>query len=129
MKVSEAFPSKYLKADDINGKIAVNISDVVYEPVGVDKTPKLVAYFRELDKPMVLNHTNADMIGLLHGEETDTWKGKRIILMKVLVPFQGKNVPAIRVGDTVPGVKQKPPQEEPSEEDTDWIDPDEVVDL
>jgi hypothetical protein len=71
MKISEAFPSKYLKADDLSGKIAVTINDVTQEAMGMDKTLKLFLYFRELDKPMVCNHTNGDMIAQLHGDETD----------------------------------------------------------
>ena len=44
MKVSEEFPSKYLKASDLNGKqVKVTISHVTREAVGDDD--RLVAYF------------------------------------------------------------------------------------
>ena len=132
MKVSDAFPSKYLKADDLNGNLAVTITAVEQEPVGLDKTLKLVLYFRELPKPMVTNHTNADMIAHLHGDETDEWKGKRIVLKKALVPFQGKNVPAIRVADFIPGQKKAAtPAPAPEEfvEEQDYVEPGEMVDL
>jgi len=48
MKISEAFPSKFLKADDLSGKIGVTINDIGQEAMGMDKTLKLILYFREL---------------------------------------------------------------------------------
>jgi hypothetical protein len=128
MKISEAFPSKFLKADDLSGKIAVTINDVGQEAMGMDKTLKLILYFRELDKPMVCNHTNGDMIAQLHGDETDNWRGKRIVLTRALVPFQGKNVPAVRVCDFIPGQKKAapPPPEEPVGE-LDFVEADQAM--
>ena len=38
---------------------------------------------------MVLNKTNANTIAKMHGEETDDWAGKRIILCAREVEFQG----------------------------------------
>ncbi len=131
MKISEAFPSKYLKADDLTGKIAVTILDVLQESVGSDKSVKLVLYFRELAKPMICNRTNGDMIAQLHGDETDGWRSKRIVLTRALVGFQGKNVPAIRVCDFIPGSKKATPPPPSAEfvEEADYVEPDEVVDL
>ena len=130
MKISEVFPSKFLKSDDLTGNVAVTVNDITQESVGMDKTTKLIIYFRELGKPFVCNRTNANQIAQLHGEETDNWRGKRIVLTRTLVPFQGKNVPAIRVANIVPGQKKvTPPPEEPIE-DLDFIEADEAaVDL
>ena len=52
-----AFPSKYLKADDISTPRAVEIKSVDFEDVGAAQRQerKLVVHFVELAKPLVLN--------------------------------------------------------------------------
>jgi arabinogalactan endo-1,4-beta-galactosidase len=96
MQISEAFPSNYLKAADLQGRNAlVTIARTEYEMIGNDK--KLILYFQGKEKGMVLNKTNANNISQIYGDETDDWKGGEIILFEAMVDFQGKTVPAIRV--------------------------------
>ena len=90
MNINEAYPSRYLKASDLNGKnVAVTIKSAELEEIGFDKEQKLVLSFAGTDKLMVLNKTNASTIAKLHGEETDDWSGKRITLCAREVEFQG----------------------------------------
>ena len=105
MKVSEAFPSKYLKAADLGGKTwMLTISNVTVEDVGTEEKSerKMVMYFNEAAKGVVMNRTNASELELVYGDETDHWIGKKVELFSVLVPFQGKNVEGIRMRATRP---------------------------
>ena len=91
MKISDVFPSKYLKAEDLEGaNVTVTIEEVNREEVGPKKESKLVISFVNTLKKMVLNKTNAATIAKLYGEETDEWLGKRIILYSKDTEFQGK---------------------------------------
>ena len=97
MNLDTMYPSKWLKAGDLQGQtLPVVIARVVMEDVG-DESGKPVAYFQGRDKGLVLNKTNAMSIGLVHGAETDGWVGKTIELFPAVVMFQGQNVPCIRV--------------------------------
>ena len=106
MKVSAAFPSKYLKADDLEDRDwTVTIKNVVIEDIGQgeQKQEKMIIYFSELDKGLVANKTNATVIEKLYGDETDGWKGKAITLWPNHdVEFKGEIVSAIRVRSKAP---------------------------
>ena len=80
MKVSEAFPSKYLKADDLQGKMhTVVMSHIKFEPMQ-DGEEKPVLFFTKGNRGLVLNKTNAEEIQTAYGEEMDDWTGKQIVL-------------------------------------------------
>lgn len=96
MNINEAFPSKYLKAADLQGRnVTVKISHVQEEQIGADN--KQILYFQGKERGVVLNKTNANNIATLYGCETDDWHGKEITLVEAMVDFQGKSVPAIRM--------------------------------
>lgn len=102
VKIGSAFPSNYLKHEDLNGRhVAVTIERVVVETVGQgeDKETKPVLYFRNGSKGMTLNKTNAETITELLGtDETDEWIGKRVVLYHDKnVMFGGKKVGGIRI--------------------------------
>lgn len=107
MKLSEAFPSTFMKVDDLNKKrIAVTIKDATMETLGDDK--KLILHFTDHDKSLVLNKTNSEMIKMLLGsDDTDDWAGQRIILRPDMTTFQGKPTPCIRVDSELPPAKVK----------------------
>src|SRR6476659_477300 len=109
MKISDVFPSKYLKAEDLEGaSVTVTIEEVKREEVGPKKESKPVISFAETLKRLVLNKTNAATIAKLYGEETDEWLGKRIILYPKDTEFQGEMVLAVRVSLQKPTGAQKP---------------------
>lgn len=102
MKINSAFPSAYLKAQDIPEETfaKVTIAKVTIEDVGGQNKPedkKPVLYFQGKDKGMVLNKTNANIISKQFGDETDDWIGKTISLYQTEVEFKGDMVPALRV--------------------------------
>lgn len=89
--------SDFLKADDIGQNFwTATISSVDMKNFD-DGSRKLFILFHELDKGLVLNKTNADMIGDLYGKDTDGWHGKQVMLFTAPVDYQGKKVNAIRV--------------------------------
>lgn len=96
MKVSEAFPSQYLKAADLNGRnVSLTIKNVDIETIGDDRKP--VAYFEGKEKGLVLNKTNANTIAFAYGDDMDEWRGGEIIIFPTTTDFQGRTVDAIRV--------------------------------
>ena len=100
MNIDQSFPSKYLKAADLQGRnISVQISGVQLEDVGSDDKPerKPVVYFTGAKKGLVLNKTNALSISEVIGPETDNWVGVKVQLFATRVPFQGRMVDAIRL--------------------------------
>ena len=116
MDINGAFPSKYIKASDLNGKsIKVCIDAVVMEEVGQGKDveEKPVMYFRDKKKGMVLNVTNSRMIADKFGGETDGWSGREIELYADRVPFGGNIVDAIRVRHVVPPAAEHGTDNEP----------------
>lgn len=95
MKISEEFPSKYLKASDLqNRDVKVVMSHVEREKMGDDL--KLVLYFQGKEKGVVLNKTNSNTIADAYGDDTDDWQGQEIVLFSIMTDFQGKVTPGIR---------------------------------
>ena len=109
MDINQAFPSKYLKASDIEGQRAtVTISSATQEELGGDL--KVILYFQGKEKGMVLNKTNAYTISAMYGPITENWIGRQIELFATMVTFQGQPVPALRVA---PPMQQQAPQQVP----------------
>jgi hypothetical protein len=104
MRVSEMYPSKYLKAADIGeGDRVLTISNVTCEEVGEDRERKPVVQFSDESKGLVLNKTNALRLEFVAGsDDTNDWRGLKITLYTELVSFGGKSGPAIRVKNTRP---------------------------
>ncbi|MGV3518837.1 MAG: hypothetical protein ACO1TH_17255 [Luteitalea sp.] len=98
MRIGSAFPSKYLKAADLQGRrVAVTIDRVELEDVD-DGDHKPVLYFRGAERGLVLNRTNAAALtDHLGTDETDQWRGRRVVLFPTRVDFQGRRVDAIRI--------------------------------
>lgn len=97
MKISNAFPSKYLKAADLQDRqVKLVMSRVEMETIADDEK-KPVIYFSKTQKGLVLNKTNSKAIAKVYGDDTDDWGGKEIVLFPALVDFRGDQVEAIRV--------------------------------
>ena len=108
MKMSDAYPSNYMKADDLEeGDLTVTIRDespvefVEFQQKG-KPTPvhKPVLFFkapREC-KALVLNKTNWKTIAQVLGtDETDEWAGRQITLYATEVESFGEMTMAVRV--------------------------------
>lgn len=129
MNINDAFPSKFLKASDLNNKRHVlTIDRVVMEGIQEGDPDKPVVYFKEAQKGMVLNQTNAMNISMLYGPETEQWPGNRIELYTAVVTFKGQNVPAIRImaPSGPPPETSAPNAQAPMDHDL-GLDPDDTV--
>jgi hypothetical protein len=107
MKSNEVFPSRWLKAADLNPDGEnVTIRKVTMEEVGEERERKPVMAFNEIDRELVLNITNWTAIADLSGkDESDDWPGCRIKLIKAKVQYGAKTVDAIRVESADPPKK------------------------
>ena len=99
MRISTAFPSKYLKASDIpDGREAhVKIDMVQLESMETTGDEKPVMYFIDREKGLVLNKTNADALSAALGDDTEQWRGVPIVLFATTTAFGGRTVPCLRV--------------------------------
>ena len=68
----------------------------------LDQFP-LVLAFSEIDRPLVLNTTNATTMAELHGPETDSWGGKKVKLVPATTQYQGKLVKCTRISPEIVG--------------------------
>lgn len=106
MKIGTAFPSNFVKCDDLQGRpIQVKMNYVKFEDIGGDNKP--VLYFLGKERGLVLNKTNANMIAELYGDETDAWSNQVIELFPSKTDFQGKRVDCIRVRAAGNGTEQQ----------------------
>lgn len=107
MRVSDAFPSEYIRAADLRDRnVTVMISHVQMKDIGDDHKP--VLFFQGKDKGLVLNKTNSNSIAAAFGDEMDDWQGKEIVLCPAMTDYQGKSVPCIRVRPARAADKPKP---------------------
>lgn len=99
--ISEIKKSRFLTKEDCGPGILVTIRECSQQNAakeGADPEMKWALQFDEVDKPMVLNSTNAQLIALIcKSEETDAWVGKKIVLYSEPgVSFGNKLVGGIR---------------------------------
>ena len=98
MKTKNLFPSKWLKASDLDGDLTVTIASAKLEKVGQDSDEKkLTLYFSETDKGLTINKTNCTTLEKLYGDDTDGWLGKRIVIYPTETSFKGEMVECIRI--------------------------------
>lgn len=97
--IDELFPSKYLKAADLNDEAdtVLTIRSLEIEPVGPDKDDKPVLYFKGVEKGLVVNKTNFQAISDLYGRDSDDWPGHKVALYVAEVSFSGKTTLGVRV--------------------------------
>ena len=81
--------------------LIVTIKDIVKgEIVGEDgkKGEGTLVYFKELDKPMILNSTNAKAITCIYGTPyVEEWIGKQIQLYSMKIRAFGEDLDALRI--------------------------------
>ena len=94
MKVSQVYPTKYVKGEDLKEReVTLTIKGVTMEkmmPTPGEETEEMVVWFNGTDKGYVLNQTNARTIAKLYGDDTDDWPGKRITLFPKKIHAFGK---------------------------------------
>ena len=94
--------SKFLKAEDFPTERKLKIKAVTEEPVGIgnDKETKLVVWFTNDNRGLILNRTN----NRTYGDPVDGWINKIIVAYPTMAEFRGTMKPALRV--RIPPPKQ-----------------------
>ena len=110
--------SRYLKANDLEREKKFRIKGVTEEEFEDDrnkkKEKKLVVWFTNDERGLVLNKVNNRSIRGAYGDDTTNWSGKIIVIFPTLADNRGKMTPALRV--RIPPPKQltataAPPQQ------------------
>jgi hypothetical protein len=100
---AQMFPSRYLKAEDLEGMpVGLTIEKAVTEMLKDYNTGKMqaktVVYFEETDKILVLSSkTNWTSIEEIAGPDSDDWAGAKIELYPTETEVKGKMTPCIRI--------------------------------
>ena len=91
--------SKYFRADDLSGDLKLRVKNVTEETIGegADRQQKLVVWFTNDKRGLVLNRLNNRALRGAFGDDTANWAGKIIILFQLMVEMRGKMVPGLRV--------------------------------
>jgi hypothetical protein len=91
--------SRFLKAGDLQGEKKFCIKSVTEEEVGIgkDKERKLIVWFTNDDRGLVLNRVNNRTIRGAFGDVCDGWTGKVIAVFPTMAEFRGTMKPALRV--------------------------------
>jgi hypothetical protein len=114
MKTSEMKESKYIKGSDVGegGMLLTIRGDVAQDNVAMEGEPEKLKYtveFEEIEKPLVLNSTNIDILERLHGPDTEDWVGKQVIVyFDPNVAFKGKVTGGLRIRSAAPVAPRQP---------------------
>ncbi len=100
---------QYMAGDMIGqSTITLTIANVTMENMNSGKggaQSKPCLRFKERDKLMVLNKTNAKTLAAILGPETDNWKGARVTIAAPIIDAFGKSARSLRVVDVQPPVQ------------------------
>jgi hypothetical protein len=123
--------SKFLKAADLTAEKKLRIKSVTEEDVGVgrDKERKLVTWFTNDQRGLVLNLTNLRTLRGPFGDDTAAWVGKVIVVYPTMADFRGTMTPCLRVRIPPPkeangGQAAKPAAPPPAAPPADVVDDD-----
>lgn len=117
MNVSEftESSSSFLKKEDIGEGKRVK---VIISKVGLtefDAQKKLVIHFQGKSKGLSLNRTNAQILAMAFGDESDGWLGQQVELwVDPYVTFQGKMVGGLKVTPMKSATAPPPPPPAPA---------------
>ncbi len=97
----QVYPGNYLTKDDCNGDLTLCIERLKFDEV---KTPdgkasrERLCYFKDSEKPLILNKTNWRRVAAMYGKNDDNWAGHWVTLFndKTIV-FAGEVTGGIRV--------------------------------
>ena len=108
MKISETYPSKYLKAADLGGQArTVTITNIEEEKVGTEREKKFCMSFAGKSKQLILNKTNMSALRQIFGDvDLEDLRGKQVTLVVREVDFYGETHSVIRIIATKPTVEE-----------------------
>jgi hypothetical protein len=128
--LNELYGSKYLGAVDLGEKkIRTRLAKIRKEPLqqqGGKERTKFVIYFTTLDKPLVLNATNKNVLVDALGRDPAGWVNAEVGLYTIDTSYQGKSTRGVRLKVlSAPKAAPKPepkaaPKAAPAEEPMPW---------
>ena len=127
--------TRFHKAADHQTEVRLKVRAVTEEKMA-DGEVKLVVWFTNSKRGLVLNRVNNRTIRAAYGDAVDGWSGKIIVLFPTTAEFRGKMGPALRVRIPSPKdgyraaptpVKKQPPKP-PVETEVDDFDEEEQLD-
>ena len=91
--------SRFLKAQDLTAEKKFRIKSVTEEEIGIgkDKERKLVVWFTNDARGLVLNRVNNRTIRGAFGDTCESWTSKVITVLPTMAEFRGEMKPALRV--------------------------------
>jgi hypothetical protein len=118
MNVGELKNSNFLKKEDCGRGLLVTIDKVDQVNVAKEGAPadmKWCLFFVEMEKPMVLNSTNGQLIAQITGsDESDNWTGHKVVIYNdPNVSFGGKLTGGIRIRASRAATSKPRPQAVP----------------
>ena len=91
VNVKEFVSSKYLSAANDGKELNGNkyIIDTVFPEV-INNEKKLCMRLKGVEKPFVFNQTNINILSTEFGEDSDSWVGKKVMIVVVNTTFKGE---------------------------------------
>jgi hypothetical protein len=123
MKISELYPKKYANGEDLKGQaftLVVNkvSMETMHPQPGSPAATKPVIYFEQTQKGIILGPALARQIAGLLGDDTDTWKGKKVTIFPQPMRVAGRDVIAIRARAATNGTTPPPATLQEEEEES-----------
>jgi len=106
MLASEFETSQYLNAKSAGKYNGTTQKIFEVKAAEINAKRKMVIGFEGIEKMLVVNKTNRDILTEAYGNDTDQWLDKSVIVGIVLVMFEGKRTPSIML--TPAGMQQAP---------------------
>ena len=99
MKFDELYPSRFLKATDLDKPLTLKIRDLEVQSLGGEGSEeKPVLFFVGYPKGLVLNKTNAATIAnIADSDDSDDWLGIKIELYRESILMHGERKACVRV--------------------------------
>jgi len=127
--------TRFHKAADHQTEVRLKVRAVTEEKMA-DGEVKLVVWFTNSKRGLVLNRVNNRTIRAAYGDAVDGWVGKIIVLFPTTAEFRGKVGPALRVRipspkdgyRAAPTPTKKQPPKPPVETEADDFDEEEQLD-
>lgn len=103
-KMSEMFPSRFLKAGDLppGREVPLQIDGITLEEIQGEDEARPCLSFRGQTKLLVLNRTNANTLAERFGDDSGSWIGKTVAAFATSCQFGGRTVPCLRLRVPLP---------------------------
>jgi hypothetical protein len=95
MLASDFETSQYLNAKSAGKYNGTTAKIFEVKAATINDKRKMVIGFEGIDKMLVVNKTNRDILTEAYGNDTDQWLDKSVVIGIVLVMFEGKRTPSI----------------------------------